>query len=116
MIKFTTGNVGIGTTNPVNKLQVIGDASITGPAYVGGTLTVSGALTTAALTANGSITANGKAETFKHVVAYETDSVTEKGYMDVVIVLSDRPLTPAQAHDPERLEAMARSEGLAALG
>src|SRR5574338_1603210 len=39
---------------------------------------------------NGSLTANGKSASLKYVIAQEVDSVTEKGYMDVIVVLSDR--------------------------
>jgi len=71
--------------------------------------------TAAAQEATGSITANGKSAALKHAVAYETDSKTEKGFMDVVIVLSDRKLTPSDARDHDRLEAMARRGGVAGL-
>jgi hypothetical protein len=65
--------------------------------------------------ATGSLTANGKTATLKYAVAQEVDSTTEKGYMDIVVVLSDRKLRPADAMDVERLEAMARKDGLVAL-
>jgi len=64
---------------------------------------------------NGSLTANGKTGALKFAVAQEVDSKTEKGYMDVIVVLSDRKLRPADARDSERLEAMVRNEGLVAL-
>lgn len=63
----------------------------------------------------GSLTANGKSATLAHAVAFEVDSSTEKGYMDVVVVLSDRKLAAAQARDVEKLERMMRDEGLVAL-
>ena len=63
----------------------------------------------------GSITANGKSGAFKYARAFEVDSKTEKNYMDVVIVLSDRQLTLAQAQNEEGLETMVRKEGLVAL-
>jgi len=63
----------------------------------------------------GTLTANGKSSELKHAIAQEVDSTTEKGYMDVVVVLSDRKLSPADARDTERLEAMARRDGLVAL-
>jgi len=63
----------------------------------------------------GTLTANGKSAELKYAVAQEVDSGTEKGYMDVVVVLSDRKLSPADARDTERLEAMARKDGLVAL-
>jgi hypothetical protein len=63
----------------------------------------------------GTLTANGKSAELRFAVAQEVDSTTEKGYMDVVVVLSDRKLSPADARDTERLEAMARKDGLVAL-
>ena len=64
---------------------------------------------------NGSLMANGKSAALKYAVAQEIDSVTEKGYMDVIVVLSDRKLGAADARNIERLEAMTRREGLVAL-
>jgi hypothetical protein len=63
----------------------------------------------------GSIVANGKSGLLKYAVAQEVDSATEKGYMDVIVVLSDRKLGAAEARNIERLEAMTREEGLVAL-
>jgi len=63
----------------------------------------------------GSIVANGKSAELKYAVAEEIDSSTEKGYMDVIVVLSDRKLTAADARNTERLETMTRSDGLVAL-
>jgi hypothetical protein len=65
--------------------------------------------------AKGSFTANGKSAQLKYAIAQEVDSETEKGYLDVLVVLSDRKLTPADARNMERLETMARKDGLAAL-
>jgi hypothetical protein len=64
---------------------------------------------------NGSLTVNGRAGALKYVVAQEFDSSTEKGYMDVIVVLSDRKLAPADAKNIERLETMTRNDGLVAL-
>jgi len=64
---------------------------------------------------NGSLVANGKSAALKYAVAQEVDSATEKGYMDVIVVLSDRKLGAADARNTERLEAMARKDGLVAL-
>src|SRR5262245_27441747 len=64
---------------------------------------------------NGSLTANGKTGALKYAIAQEVDSTTEKGYMDVIVVLSDRKLRPADARSAERLEAMTRIEGLVGL-
>ena len=69
----------------------------------------------AAQEAKGSLTANGKTAALKFAVAQEVDSSTEPGYMDVIVVLSDRKLRPADARNVERLEAMARSDGLVGL-
>ncbi len=65
--------------------------------------------------ARGSLVANGKSAVLKYALAQEVDSLTEKGYMDVVVVLSDRKLGAIDAGDLERLEAMTRKEGLVAL-
>lgn len=64
---------------------------------------------------NGSLVANGKSAVFKYVVAQEVDSTTEKGYMDTIVVLSDRKLGVTDAQNIERLEAMTRNDGLVAL-
>jgi hypothetical protein len=63
----------------------------------------------------GTLTANGKSAELKYAIAQEVDSGTEKGYMDVVVVLSDRKLSAADARDVQRLEAMSRKDGLVAL-
>lgn len=65
--------------------------------------------------ASGSLTANGKTAALKFAVAQEVDSSTEPGYMDVIVVLSDRKLRPADARNVERLEAMTRADGLVGL-
>lgn len=64
---------------------------------------------------NGSLMANGKSAALQYAVAQEVDSTTEKGYMDVIVVLSDRKLAAADARSIERLEAMVRKDGLVAL-
>lgn len=69
----------------------------------------------AAQEVSGSLTANGKSEALKYAIAQEVDSATEKGYMDVIVVLSDRKLAAADARNFERLEAMTRKEGLVGL-
>lgn len=63
----------------------------------------------------GSLTANGKSAALKYAIAQEVDSATEKGYMDVIVVLSDRSLATIDVRNLERLEAMSRNDGLAAL-
>ena len=65
--------------------------------------------------AAGTLTVNGKTAPLKFAVAQEVDSATEKGYMDVVVALSDRKLSLADARSVERLEALARKDGLVAL-
>ena len=65
--------------------------------------------------ASGTLVANGKTAALRHAIAVEVDSVAEPGYLDVVVVVSDRKLKPAQARDASALEAMARRDGLAAV-
>lgn len=65
--------------------------------------------------AKGTLTANGRSAELKHAIAQEVDSATEKGYMDVIVVLSDRKPGAADARNTERLESMARSDGLVGL-
>ncbi|HUH92238.1 MAG TPA: hypothetical protein VL742_03710, partial [Casimicrobiaceae bacterium] len=61
----------------------------------------------AAQEVDGSLTANGKSGPLRYAIAQEGDSATEKGYMDGVVVLSDRKLAPAEARNVGRLEDMA---------
>jgi len=63
----------------------------------------------------GSLVANGKSAVLRYAVAQEVDSALEKGYMDVIVVLSDRKIGAADARNTERLETMTRNEGLVAL-
>lgn len=69
----------------------------------------------AAQEVRGTLTANGRSATLGHAAAFEVDSELEKGYLDVVVVLSDRRLTAADARSVDRLEALARRGELAAL-
>jgi len=64
---------------------------------------------------SGSFTANGQSATLTHAIAMEVDSPTEKGYLDVVVVLSNRAITPKLITDVETMEKMAHKQGLAAL-
>lgn len=64
---------------------------------------------------SGSLTANGQKSEMKYAIAYETESATEPGYLDVVVVISDRELLQAVARDREKLEEMARKKEVAAL-
>ncbi|CAG0999715.1 hypothetical protein BURK1_02771 [Burkholderiales bacterium] len=73
------------------------------------------ALPALAQEAKGALVANGKTATLTHAIAIEVDSTTEPGFLDVVVVLSDRKLSAAQARDVATLEAMTRRDGLAAL-
>jgi len=65
--------------------------------------------------AKGTLEANGKTATLTHAIAVEVDSATEKGFLDVVVVVSDRPVTASEAMDAAKLEARVRRDGLAAL-
>jgi hypothetical protein len=73
------------------------------------------ALPAAAQQAKGTLEANGKTATLTHAIAVEVDSTTEKGYLDVVVVVSDRPVNAAEAKDAAALESRVRRDGLAAL-
>jgi hypothetical protein len=65
--------------------------------------------------AKGSLTANGQTTQLKHAVAFEADSTAEPGYMDIVVVVSDRKLPEAVFRSREHLEEMTTKEGLVAL-
>jgi hypothetical protein len=65
--------------------------------------------------AKGTLEANGQRAALTHAIAVEVDSVTEPGYLDVVVVLSDRKLSAADARDAAALEAKVRRDGLAAI-
>lgn len=82
-------------------------------AFACATLLLAGAA--AAQEVTGSLTANGKTAALKYAVAQEVDSVTEKGYMDVIVVLSDRKLGASDVRNVERLETLTRRDGLVAL-
>ena len=71
--------------------------------------------TAAAQDVSGSLTANGKTAALKYALAQEVDSTTEQGYMDIVVVLSDRKVAAADARDAARLETLVRREGLVGL-
>lgn len=63
----------------------------------------------------GTLTANGQSGQLRYAAAFETDSRSEPGYMDVVVVISDRQLPEVVLRNQERLEEMARNEGLVGL-
>ena len=76
-------------------------------------------ITTCALAADpvvkGTLTANGVTTTLTHVAAYEIDSVSEKGYMDIRVVISDRELPRDVALSDEKLEKLMSEKKIAAL-
>lgn len=76
-------------------------------------------LATCALAADpsvkGTLTANGTATKLTHVAAYEIDSTTEKGYMDIRVVISDRELPRDVALSDKKLEELMSAKKLAAL-
>jgi hypothetical protein len=51
----------------------------------------------------GSLTANGKNAEMKYALAWETDSTTEPGYLDVTILISDREIAEEVARDRDRV-------------
>jgi hypothetical protein len=63
----------------------------------------------------GTLTANGTMTKLTHVAAYEIDSTTEKGYMDIRIVISDRELPREVALSDNKLEELMSAKKLAAL-
>jgi hypothetical protein len=65
--------------------------------------------------AAGFLTANGQKAELRYAIAYEIDSTTEPGFMDVVVVISDRQIAESAARDQEKLETMARNKELAGL-
>lgn len=64
---------------------------------------------------NGTLTANGQSAALKFAIAQEVDSATEQGYLDVIVVLSDRKVSLSDARNAERLETLTRRDGLVAL-
>ena len=65
---------------------------------------------------NGELTANGGQRVrLTNVAAYEVDSTSERGYMDVVVVLSDRALTREEVLTTGKLEELVKKNGLTAL-
>jgi len=64
---------------------------------------------------SGSFSANGHSATLTHAIAMAVDSPTEKGSLDVVVVLSNREISPQLITDVETMEKMAHKQGLAAL-
>lgn len=63
----------------------------------------------------GSLTANGATTKLTHVMSCEIDSPTEKGYMDNVVILSDRKLSREDVLSEEKLQELTTSKKLVAL-
>lgn len=63
----------------------------------------------------GSLTANGVTTKFTHVMCYEIDSLTEKGYMDNVVILSDRKLSREEVLSEDKLQELTTTKKLVAL-
>ena len=70
------------------------------------------AATAAAQQAKGSLEANGQRATLTHAIAVEVDSATEPGYLDVIVVLSDRRRQDDSRPLHERLQPCAPSPRL----
>ncbi len=64
---------------------------------------------------SGSFQANGHEVELAHVIAIEIDSETEPGYLDILVMLSDRELTEDQVRDKEALEKLAFKGGMSGL-
>ena len=64
---------------------------------------------------SGSITVKGKEMELRHAYAFEIDSASDPGYLDVLVVLTSRPITAEQALDREELERLSFKEGLAGI-
>jgi hypothetical protein len=63
----------------------------------------------------GSLTANGKTAEMGYALAWETDSTTEPGYLDVTVLISDREIPEEIARNRDKLEILARNGELAGL-
>lgn len=63
----------------------------------------------------GTLTANGTTTKLTHVAAYEVDSTTEKGYLDIWVVFSDRELLREVALSDEKLQELMSAKKLNAL-
>lgn len=76
-------------------------------------------LTTCAVAADpavkGTLTANGVTTALTHVAAYEIQSTTEKAYMNIRVVISDRELPRDVALSDEELEKLMSAKKVAAL-
>ncbi len=66
-------------------------------------------------TVKGQLSANGSTGPLSHVAAYEVDSPTERGFMDVVVLVSDRRLPRDIALHPDKLGELMLNDNLVAL-
>ena len=66
-------------------------------------------------TVKGQLTANGLTGPLSHVAAYEVDSPTERGLIDVVVLLSDRKLPRETALNTDKLGQLMLNDNLVAL-
>ena len=66
-------------------------------------------------TVKGQLTANGLTGPLSQVAAYEVDSPTERGLIDVVVLLSDRKLPRGTALNTDKLGELMLSDNLVAL-
>ncbi len=99
VLKVNNGNIGIGTSNPTDKLSVYGNFGVTGNAGVSGTMTaanvvVNTKLTTPALDVSGTVTSTNETVKVKLTSSYVDVStkLTSKD-MDVTGALSVGTLT-----------------------
>jgi len=72
-------------------------------------------LATSGQTVKGQLTANGLTGPLSHVAAYEVDSPTERGLIDVVVVFSDRQLPRETALNTDKLGELMLNDNLVAL-
>lgn len=73
------------------------------------------ALPVSAQSVHGRLTVNGASKNLTHVTAQEVESPTHPGFMDVIVLLSDRTLPPEAARQTEILEDLMLNQKLAAL-
>jgi hypothetical protein len=66
-------------------------------------------------TVSGTVTIDGVSTTFTHVVRITKPNVFDEQSPDPIVVLSNQPLTVAQAADDDALQARAQSAGLVTL-
>lgn len=74
-----------------------------------------GVLPASAQSVHGRLTVNGSSKNLTHVTAQEVESPTNPGFMDVIVILSDRALPPEAGRHTEILEDLMLNQKLAAL-